>query len=310
MERGDRRSIVKFTVEYPIERGADHSPEFLDPDVLAGFARAAEEAGFDAIAFSEHPAPSRKWIESGGHDTFDPLAALAFCAATTTRIRLMPHLLVLPYHNPLHVAKTLATVDLLSRGRLTVAAGVGYLRSEFAAVGVEFAERNTLFDEAIAAITTAWSGEPYTFRGRGFLAVDQVLRPRPLQQPHPPLWIGGNSALSRRRVVRYGQGWSPMITAGRHASSLRTSAIDSIDELADAVDELGARLVEAGRNPADLDVQVEAPGDPGTPAHIDELGRYAKAGVTSVFVHMPGESAAAALDAVHSYGARVIAACR
>ncbi|MDT7709441.1 MAG: hypothetical protein QOG20_5048 [Pseudonocardiales bacterium] len=305
---------MKFTVEYPIERGAGYSPEFLRPDVLAAFARTAEEAGFDALAFSEHPAPSRKWTEAGGHDTFDPLVALAFCAAVTSRIRLMPHLLVLPYHNPPQLAKTLVTVDVLSAGRLTVAAGTGYLRSEFAAVGVDFEQRNTLFDEAVAALHAAWSGEPYRFEGTGFLAVDQVLRPRPVQQPGPPLWLGGNSPLTRRRIVRYGQGWSPILTTGRHAASFRTPSIDSLEELAAAVDELGARFREAGRAPAELDVQVEAPvpadevTDPA--AHLDELGRYAKAGVTSVVVHSPTGSGAAALDALRSYGAQVIAACR
>ena len=302
---------MRFTAEYPIERGP-YAPEFLDPDVLAEFARTAEAAGFDAIAFSEHPAPSRKWIEAGGHDTFDPLAALAFCAAATSRIRLMTHLLVLPYHNPLQVAKTLATVDVLSRGRLVVVAGTGYLRSEFAAVGVDFDQRNTLFDEAVDAITTAWPGNAYAYQGQGFRAVDQVLRPRPVQQPHPPLWIGGNSPLTRRRVVRYGQGWSPMLTAGRHAPSLRTPAINSVEELAAAVTDLHTQLRDAGRDPAEVEIQLEAPSpaEPGGPAdaaaHRAALQEYTKAGVTSALVHLPADSVGNALAAVRDYGAAII----
>jgi probable F420-dependent oxidoreductase len=298
---------VKFTVEYPIERGP-YATGFLDPEVLAHFARQAETAGFDAIAFSEHPAPSRKWIESGGHDTFDPLAALAFCAAATTRIRLMTHLLVLPYHNPSLVTKTLATVDLLSRGRLVVVAGTGYLRSEFAAVGVDFDERNALFDEAVEAITAAWPGEPHAYQGRHFRVVDQVLRPRPLQQPAPPLWIGGNSALSRRRVVRYGRGWSPMLTAGRHASTLRTPALDSVEQLAEAISALHAELRAAGRDPGEVEIQTEAPSpaEPGGPDDTAALQQYAKAGVTSVLVHVPASSVEAALAAVRDYGSLVI----
>ncbi|WP_181784338.1 TIGR03619 family F420-dependent LLM class oxidoreductase, partial [Pseudonocardia pini] len=219
---------MKFTVEYPIERGGDYSADFLRPEVLTDLARTAEAAGFTAIGFSEHPAPSRKWRENGGHDTFDPLAALAFCAAVTTRLQLMPHLLVLPYHNPPMLAKTLSTVDVLSGGRLVVAAGTGYLRSEFAAVGSDFAERNALFDEAVEVVRAAWSGEPYHAEGGRFLAVDQVLRPRPVQA-RLPIWLGGNSALTRRRVVRYGDGWSPMLTADRSTATLRTSAIASIE---------------------------------------------------------------------------------
>jgi probable F420-dependent oxidoreductase len=305
---------VKFTAEYPIERGAGYSAELVEPGTVGAFARTAEEAGFDAVSFSEHPAPSRKWHEAGGHDTFDPLAALAFCAAVTTRIRLMTHLLVLPYHNPPQLAKTLATVDVLSGGRLTLGAGTGYLRSEFAAVGADFARRNALFDEAVAALHAAWGGEPYHVGGASFLAVDQVLRPRPVQQPGPPLWLGGNSPLTRRRVVRYGHGWSPLLTAGRAAASLRTSSIDSLAQLADAVDGLRAAFRAAGRDPAVLDVQVEAPTAADAAldvdAHLDELDRYAKAGVTSVLVHTSAESGAAALDALRHYGAQVIAARR
>lgn len=306
---------MKFTVEYPIERGVEYSADLLRPDALTAIARTAEDAGFDAIGFSEHPAPSRKWKESGGHDTFDPLAALTYCAAVTTRLRLMPHLLVLPYHNPPMLAKTLSTVDILSGGRLTVAAGTGYLRSEFAAVGSDFEQRNALFDEAVATVREAWSGEPYHVEGTRFLAVDQILQPRPVQR-RLPIWLGGNSPLTRRRVVRYGDGWSPMLTSGRSASSLRTSEIGSVEELGDAVTELRARFAEADRDPATLQVQLEGPapaeagGFPDPAAHLDELDRYAKAGVTSVFVHIPLDGVDAALDAMRAYGEQVITPTR
>src|SRR5712691_5128289 len=118
---------MRFTVEYPIG-----SPEFLEPGTISRLAAAFEAAGVDAIAFTEHPAPSAKWLGDGGHLTLDPLTALAFCAATTTRLRLMTHLLVLAYRNPLLAAKQIATTDILSGGRLIVGVGGGYLRSEFA----------------------------------------------------------------------------------------------------------------------------------------------------------------------------------
>jgi probable F420-dependent oxidoreductase len=300
---------VKFTVEYPIERH-DYAPDFRHPDNLARFVQGAESAGFDAICFSEHPAPSRKWLAAGGHHTFDPVAALAFCAGVSARIRLMTNLLVLPYRNPLLAAKSLSTVDILSGGRLTVVAGTGYLKSEFAALGVDFAERNQLFDEAAEAIAQAWSGEPMSFVGRHFQALDQQLQPTPVQS-RAPLWIGGNSALARDRVVRYGQGWSPLLTTTLPASTVRTASIDTVGQLADAISRLREQLHEAGRDPDTVDIQVEAPGDGDDTeiqAHLDALGELAAARVTWVLVHMPTAGVPAALDAIGHYGKQIIQA--
>ena len=147
---------MKFTVTYPLSVHPSN-PEFLDTANVLRFARAADAAGFDALGFTDHPAPSQKWLDGGGHDALDPFAALGFCAAVTDRIRLMPHVLVLPYRNPFATAKAIATVDLLSGGRFVLGTAAGYLRSEYAALGVEFEERNTLFDEAIEVLRAVWS---------------------------------------------------------------------------------------------------------------------------------------------------------
>ncbi|GAB2983310.1 LLM class F420-dependent oxidoreductase [Amycolatopsis acidiphila] len=297
---------MRFTLEYPIER-TGYAPEFRLPENLARVVRAAEEAGFGAICFSEHPAPSTKWLAAGGHHTFDPLAALSFCAGVTSRIRLMTNLLVLPYRNPLLTAKTLSTVDVLSGGRLTVVAGSGYLRSEFAALGVDFAERNELFDEAVEVLAKAWTGEPVRFEGRHFRALDQQLRPPPVQAGLP-LWIGGNSKAARRRVVAHGQGWSPLFAQGVDAKTVRTSPIETVEQLASAIDELRGELHEAGRSPDSVDVQTEAPvpavagGDPEAAAHLDELAKLASAGVTWALVRLPADGVDSALDAIGHYG--------
>src|SRR5215471_17855317 len=135
---------MRFTVQYPLAMPG-YAPEFLTASGIARFARAAEDAGFDALAFTEHPAPSHRWVASGGHDTFDPLTALACAAVSTERIRLLPYTLILPYRNPWLMAKSLATLSLVSEGRLVVGTGTGYLRSEALALGVDFDERNELF---------------------------------------------------------------------------------------------------------------------------------------------------------------------
>ena len=105
-------------------------------------AAAAEAAGFHGFGFTDHPAPTERWLQAGGHDALDPFVAMGFAAARTTTVRLIPNVVVLPYRNPFVVAKSGATLDLLSEGRFTLAVGVGYLKREFAALGVEFDERS------------------------------------------------------------------------------------------------------------------------------------------------------------------------
>lgn len=301
---------MRFTLEYPIER-AGYATEFRQPRALAKVAQTAEAAGFSAICFSEHPAPSRKWLDSGGRHTFDPLAALSYCAALTSRIRLMTNLLVLPYRNPLLTAKTMATVDTLSGGRLIAVTGSGYLRSEFAALGVDFDERNELYDEAIEVISQAWSGQPVTFEGKHFRALEQQLQPPPVQ-PRPPLWIGGNSKAARRRVVRHGQGWSAMFAPSNLAQAVRTTAIDTVDGLAAVIAELHQALADVGREPGSVDVQIDAPAaavageDPQLGRNLDDIAALAKAGVTWLLVHIPADSLDSALDAIAAYGERYI----
>src|SRR5258707_1375535 len=137
---------MRFVVQFPIQSEADDGA-WLEPGNIIRFTQAVEAAGLDAIALTDHPAPSRKWLASGGHETLDPFVGLAFCAAVTSRIRLMTHLVVVPYRNPLLQARSMAALDVLSGGRTTFVLGTGYLRSEFAALGVDFDQRNALFDE-------------------------------------------------------------------------------------------------------------------------------------------------------------------
>jgi probable F420-dependent oxidoreductase len=307
---------LRFTVEHPVGQ-AGCAPELYQQEGLAAFVRAAEEAGFDAVAFTEHPAPSLKWLQAGGHESLDPLTALAFAAAVTSRITLMTYLLVLPYRNPLMTAKMIATVDLLSQGRLVVGAGGGYLRSEFFALGVDFDERGALFDEAIDVLRALWTGESLTFEGRHFTARGQVSTPAPVQRPHPPIWIGGNGKNARRRVARAADGWMPLLVGEELASTTRMPALATVAQLAGAVDELRGMLTEAGRDPASVRVQVQGrQGDllvhrEGSWAqHHDFLGELEAAGATDVVIRTPGTDLAAAVDALQEYGREGIATHR
>ncbi len=304
---------MRFMLEYPVAH-ASYNEEFLDPEVMSAVAVNAEKAGFSAIGFTDHPAPSDKWMRAGGHDSLDPFSALAFCAAVTTRLRLMTFLLVAPYRNPLLTAKCAATLDVLSKGRLILALGAGYLRSEFAALGVDFAERNDLLDEAVAAMTGIWSNDAFSFAGKHFTAIAQTARPRPVQQP-VPMWFGGNSVRARKRAARAGQGWAPLMNDPTAATTNRTALLDTPSKLGAAVDQLREFLVAEDRDPASIDVQVETPhagawaSEKSLERHRDHLGELGAVGVTSFVVKVPGDDPQRAIDGLNRYGSDVITAC-
>ena len=299
---------MKFTLRYPMQAGCD--PRLLTTGTIARVACAAENAGFGAIAFTEHPAPSTEWLESGGHHSLDVLTALAFVAGLTSRIRLLTYLLVLPYRNPLLLAKQVSTADILSGGRLTLAIGTGYLRSEFAALGVNFDERNELFDECAELLTRAWTSATCDFEGRHFLARSQVLIPSPVQLPHPPLWIGGNSRRSLSRAATFGQGWTPIIMDERKSLITRTPALTSPAALASAISELRQRASDLGRDGAALDIQAQwtAVNDltAGYSAVADAAGQLADAGATWAVFEPPGDEAEQTIDVIAAFGANVI----
>ncbi|OAA27397.1 putative F420-dependent oxidoreductase, Rv2161c family [Frankia sp. EI5c] len=278
---------MRFTVDYPVG-GPGHDSALLTRAGVSAVARAAERTGFDAIAFTEHPAPSLKWLRHGGHETLDLTSALAFCAAVTERIRLMSHLLVLPYHNPFAAAKALTTVDLLSDGRLTVVAGTGYLRSEFRALGVDFETRNERFDESLALMRALWAsgGVAVEHAGAHFTGLGVAHLPGPVQAGGPPVLVGGNSALARRRAARQ-QGWSPLIVPEIAARTSRTAAL-TLEMLPALVGQVRAAAVEHQGAGAAFTVQVQGPhqdvmrGGVSRTEYAEVLACLAEAGVDAV----------------------------
>jgi probable F420-dependent oxidoreductase len=296
---------VKFTVDYPIVN-VGYDPALVTAAGLTTVAQAAEKYGYDAISFSEHPAPSSKWLNAGGHESLDQTSALAFCAAVTSRIRLMTYLLVLPYHNPFLAAKALSTVDLLSGGRLTVVAGTGYLRSEFLALNVDMDKRNELFDESLEVLRGAWSEVPFAYEGNHFTARGVASLPGPLQPGGPPVLIGGNSARARARAAR-NQGWSPLMVSPEVARTSRTPGIATVAELAAQVKQVRAAAAAVNGEDAELTIQVHTPQAgfmqrPGSAEeHRDHLGQLAGAGVDSFVLRPPGDSAGHTVEALHQY---------
>src|SRR3954464_11620306 len=235
---------MRFMYAYPETQGTDR--DMLDAGPIADVARTAEAAGFGGFAFTEHPVPGARWLASGGHQSLDPFVALAFAAAATQRIRLLTHLVLAPYRNPFLLAKTAATLDLLSGGRLILGLGAGYQKSEFYALGVDMAERGALFDEVLDSLPLHWSGEPFSYQGRHFEARDVIARPRPVQDPIP-IWIGGNSKKSLRRTAERAQGWMPMFGTPELSTTTRTRYIGSLAEMTEMVAEIRSLADAAGR---------------------------------------------------------------
>src|SRR6202050_1225388 len=172
-------------------------------------ARVADDLGFDYLRVGEHIVMHESWVPVMGPRWLDSVTTLAFLAAATKRIRLASSVTVIPYHNPIKLAKQLATVDYLSGGRLNVTAAVGYMEWEYSLLKVPFGERGAITDEYLDAILELWTSEKPSFHGKYVQFQDIVFDPRPLQVPHPPLWIGGYSNAADRRVARVGDGWQP-----------------------------------------------------------------------------------------------------
>jgi probable F420-dependent oxidoreductase len=280
---------MQFMFSYPEAHGS--SGDMMAAGRPSELARVAEESGWGGFAFTEHPAPGARWLDAGGHQSLDPFIALATVAEATRSMRLLTYLAVLAYRNPLLLAKTVATLDILSDGRAILGAGTGYLRGEFRALGVDFEERNALFDEALEVMPKHWSGEPFDYEGRHFTAKDTIALPRPPQQPIP-IWIGGNSAIARRRVLAHGQGWLPVLGSKELFTTIRTAELASVAELTAAVARLRA---DAGERGASLDVAIGYPDhaiadegtDPGR--HRAAIAELAEAGVTWLnFAGPPG----------------------
>lgn len=301
-----------FTITHPMHTHP-YNPELVTGDGIATVAAAAEAAGFHGLGFTDHPAPSQRWLEAGGHDTVDPFVALGFAAARTTRLRLIPNIVVLPYRNPFVVAKSGATLDLLSGGRFTLAVGVGYLKREFAALGVNYDERLELFEEALQVIRAVWTSDDISFEGKHFTARGITAHPRPVSQPHPPIWIGGNTTAARQRVAQYGNGWCPFPAPARLAQTAGTAAIDSQDRLVAGIDDLRRRCEATGRDWSAIDITFTN-FDGGSPAddsfnadaYLSGLEKLAAFGVTWLGVGLPGDSLQHVLDTIDRFRTLVI----
>jgi probable F420-dependent oxidoreductase len=286
----------------------DLGDEFVSGAGISAAARAAESAGFDAVYVTEHPFPDDGWLGTGGHHALDPFVTLAVAAAATSRLRVMTHLCVVPYHNPYVLAKSVLTLDVLSGGRVIFGCGAGYLEPEFAAVGTRFEDRNDRFEAAILAMKEAWTRDSVAVAASG---TTHTMRPRPVQKPHPPIWMGGNSRRAMRRAVELGDGWDPFANSAGRAAMNKTPALDTVEQLALRFDELHELEAQVGRRVKDVMFSPVGVGSYGTEswdaaAFRQVIDNYESIGVTMTLVYIPARSRNEYCDLLASFGADML----
>ena len=245
------------------------------PEALETLVRRGETLGFHSVMIADHivfPASIRSRYPytvdgafPGQGDALEQLALMAFIAGKTTTLRLVTSVMILPYRNPVATAKALATIDVLSRGRVTVGVGVGWLREEFEALGArDFDRRGAVSDEYLRIFKLLWTQSPASFVGEFYRFEGVRCLPAPVQKPHPPIWVGGHSRAALRRVARLGDGWHPV---GANPAVPLTPR-----ELAGLLEDL-RRLTEAeGRDAEALTISFKAPVYDAERAHLGTSG--------------------------------------
>ena len=244
-------------------------------------AQTAEALGFDSVWAADHivipqQISSRYPYTATGAFPMDPtepllepLSVLSFVAACTTKVRLGTAVLVLPHRNAVVTAKTVATIDVLSRGRVILGVGVGWMEEEFNALNASFAQRGPLSDEAVAVMKELWTSEHPHFEGKFHRFPEVACEPRPVQKPHPPIWIGGHTGPALRRIVEYGDGWAAVVF--------------NPQEFAERLDKLREKAAKAGRDLSKITLCV-SPRGKRPEAMIEDIPRYQELGATYLYL--------------------------
>lgn len=303
---------MKLNATLPFD-GIAHADEFLRPDAVTDIATHLERVGFDGCAVTDHPCPTGRWLDAGGHHAQDPFVLLALVAAVTRTLRLRTHILVLPYRNPFITARAVATLDLFSGGRVTLGVGAGYLKGEYKALGVDFERRNEIMDEYLAALKAVWSADEFTFEGTGYQALGNRILPRPAQAPHPPLVIGGNSRRAIRRAVELGDAWCPFFASGTVSATSRTAPMEGEADLAEGLAYMREHCEKIGRErPPEIQLGgLNSPSEAWNPEKLlEKIGRFAELGVREATVFIGGETRAEWCDNAERYGTDIISKLR
>jgi probable F420-dependent oxidoreductase len=283
-----------------------NSGSLATPEIMARVAREGEALGYDYLTVTDHivlpdmAEPGYPYSESGAFYSTDGayrhemLTLAAWLGSVTSRLRLVLAVLVVPYRPAVLAAKQLATIDVLSGGRLTVGIGAGWLKAEFDAVGTTpFAERGAVTDEYVAAFRTLWTEKKPVIDGKYVHYDALLLEPKPAQQPHPPIWVGGESGPSLRRAARLGDAWYPIGTNTAHP-------LDSLPRYRAGVERLRRATEAAGRtrDAVALTYRVKRYGDALAPTASDGERRLFSGSDGDIIddIHALGDLGVTAID--------------
>ena len=201
--------MVQYSFRLP---NADYLGFPATTEAIVQTAVKAEELGFDALFVNDHVIVDDSPRSESWRNVYDPLMVLSYVAACTSRVLLGTSVLIMPYRNPIVTAKMIATLDQMSGGRAVAGVGSGWNEAEYNALDVPFHQRGARTSEYLRIWQACWAPGATTFHGRFFSFDNMHVNPKPLQQPHPPLWIGGSSEASLRRAAHFGQVWQPTPT--------------------------------------------------------------------------------------------------
>jgi probable F420-dependent oxidoreductase len=299
------------------------------PESIAALARQGEALGFAIISVSDHIvipktiASTYPYNDSGtfaggpSGECLEQLSLLSFLVGVTSSAKLLTSVMVLPHRPPVLTAKMLATIDVLSHGRLMVGCGVGWMREEFEAIGAPpYDERGSVGDEYIRAFKELWTSDNPAFSGKYCRFANISFAPKPVQKPHPPIWIGGESTVALRRAGRFANVWYPIGSNPRFP-------VGTPEQFAAAAARVKQYAQEAGRDPAALhfaystnwynDQQAMTLPDgqrrplTGTPQQIaDDIKRYEELGVRHMLVNLQGNTAAETFERMAGFASNIM----
>ncbi len=299
------------------------------PKTMAEVAKLGEALGFDYLTMTDHVAlpdtstPGYPYSETGEFYSPDPghrveqLTATAWVAAKTEKIRLVLAVLVVPYRPAVVTSKMLTTIDVLSEGRLTVGIGAGWLQPELETLThTPFAERGAVTDEYIDAFRAIWTQDRPVFRGKYTHIEGLLVDPKPIQKPHPPIWVGGESGPSMRRAARVGNAWYPIGTNARHM-------LDTRPRLEAGITRMRKLTADAGRDPSEMGIvyRIKRHGFEAPPAAdgnrrlftgsieavIDDIHALRAMGVTAMDFDFEGRDADVAIAGMRKFRDQVLA---
>lgn len=303
----------------------NHGPT-ARPEPLAAIARKGDELGFYCMVAGDHilvpdeidsPYPYTVGGQFPGGDSgeyFEQLTLLTYLAGVTRQIRLVPSVMIVPHRPPLLAAKVLATLDVLSQGRLILGVGVGWMEEEFQALGAPpFDQRGAVTNEYLQAFKELWTSESPSFQGKYCQFSNLKFLPKPMQKPHPPIWVGGQSRAALRRAARLGNGWQPV-------GAIPAAPLEP-EELSQNVSLLRRYAEQAGRDPAALDVSMKTPlydsgSSPGAPRRrfsgttqeiLQDVQTYAEVGVTHLIFDIRGADLNQALERLEWFSGEIMA---